>query len=179
MRPGFGDLRADDVSSNLTKMLDARAERIRAVMNVYEQRQVTVGLLGRMVGRSSLETWRTLMATKEYRPFVRPGDQQTLETSLSALQRGQGIVIDLTAAITLFELDVLNSVHRLAVEVHVPQAVIDVVTEQVDEYRVSASGRPMMVTFKQGDKYFRDEISIESLREMLRSLERLRESLRQ
>jgi hypothetical protein len=176
---GLWKIKDTDTLGTLKSMLDMRAARIRTAMNAYEQRQITVGLLGRMVGRSGLETWRTLIGNREYRPFVRPGHQDALAVALDAIQRAPGVVLDPTAAITLFALDALTHIAGFHLNIHVPQVVIDAISEEIDQLRVSATGGPTLVTYKEGDTYYRHEISADQVRGMLQALERLRSQLRQ
>ena len=74
------------------------------------------------------------MAKNEYRPFVRPGNPGALEAALDALEGAAGVVIDLTAAITLFALDALNGIGNFGRNVYVPQTVIDAISEEIAEH---------------------------------------------
>src|SRR5207249_1304012 len=87
-------------------------------------------------------------------------------------------VLDITAAVTLFVLDALDSIGRYHGAVSVPQAVIDAISEEIDEHRFVTAGRPSLITYKDGDTYYRHEVSAEHTAEMVESLERLRSQLR-
>jgi hypothetical protein len=176
---GLWKMSTAEVTGNLTKLLDTRTEQIRGAMELYEQRRFTVGILARMVGRTSSQTWRTLMSKRDYRPFVRPGNLEALGAAARDLERARGVVVDLTAAITLFALDLLSTIRSFGLEVFVPQAVVDAIVENIDQERSSGIDRPFTVTFKEGDKYYHQEIPVEQIREGISALERLRDELRQ
>jgi hypothetical protein len=176
---GLWKFKSEEVLANLTSLLDARAERIRKAMEAYEHRQVTVGLLGKMVERSGFETWRTLLGNPAFRPFVRTGKQEALGEAIERLRASDAVVLDLTAAVTLFGLDLLEHARQYHRRVCVPQAVIDGVSKEIDEHRMISAGRPMLVTFKQGETYYREEVTAEQVRELIEGLERMRDQLRQ
>jgi tetratricopeptide (TPR) repeat protein len=175
---GLWKFKADDVIANVKSLLDARAERIRIAMAAYETRQITVGLLAQMVQRSGLETWRTLLGNPEFRPFVRPGHHDALRESIEVLKTADAVTLDLTAAVTLSGLDLLERVEQYHRKVCVPQSVIDALSEYIDEHKIMDAGRPTLVTFKRGEAYYREEITPEQTRELVQSLERLRDQLR-
>jgi hypothetical protein len=175
---GLWKFKADDVMANVKSLLDARAERIRIAMAAYEARQLTVGLLAQMVQRSGLETWRTLLGSPEFRPFVRPGHHEALLESIDVLKTADAVTLDLTVAVTLFGLDLLEHVEQYHRKVCVPQSVIDAFSEAIGKHRIMDAGRPTLVTFKRGEAYYREEITPEQTREMVQSLEKLRDQLR-
>lgn len=175
---GLWKFKAKDVIANVKSLLDSRAERIKMAMEAYERREVTVGLLAQMVQRSGLETWRTLVGNPEFRPFVRPGHQEALLVSIEALKAAEAVVLDLTAAVTLFGLDLLEHVDGYHRRVYVPQSVIDALSKEIDGHKIMSSGRPMLVTFKRGDTYYREEVTPEQTRALIESFERLRDQLR-
>src|SRR5262249_16237296 len=153
-------------------------ERIKAAIAAYEARKLTVGLLAQMVQRSGVDTWRTLLANGKFQPVVRPGDNESLTVAIEILKAADVVVLDLTAAITLFGLERLGEVTQYHRRVCVPQSVIDAISRDIDEHRVMDAGRPTLVTFKDGDSYYREEITGEQTRELLESLEGLRDQLR-
>lgn len=175
---GLWKFKAEDVIANVKSLLDARAERIRMAMAAYESRQLTVGLLAQLVQRSGLETWRTLLGNPEFRPFVRPGHHEALREASDALKTADGVILDLTAAVTFFGLDLLEQVGQYHHKVRVPQSVIDALSEEIDKQRMIDAGRPTLVTFKRGDAYYREEITAEQTRELVETFERLRAQLR-
>lgn len=175
---GLWRFKAEDVLANVKSLLDARAERIKMAVAAYESRQVTVGLLAQMVQRSSLQTWRTLLGNSEFRPFVRPGHHEALLASIEALKASDAVTLDLTAAATLFSIDLLEHVVQYHRKVCVPQSVIDAVSEDIDEHKMMDAGRPTLVTFKRGEQYYREEITPEQAREQVEALEKFRDQLR-
>jgi tetratricopeptide (TPR) repeat protein len=175
---GLWKLKVDDDLANVKALLDARAERIKMAIAAYEERKLTVGLLAQMVQRSGLETWRTLLANAEFRPFVRPGHHESLLEAFEILKAADAVVLDLTSAVTLFGLDLLEQITQYHRQIRVPQSVIDALSEEIDKHRIMDAGRPTLVTFKRGDVYYREEITSEQTRELVETFERLRDQLR-
>jgi tetratricopeptide (TPR) repeat protein len=175
---GMWKLSSENAVTDAKTLMDAQERRIATAMDAYHQRQVPVGLLAKMVGRSSLETWRTLIGTPDYRPFVQPGDHRSLVAASEALRARRGIVLDLSASVTLSALEALENVGHYQASVFVPQSVIDAISEEIDERRVLGGGRPMLITYKKGDVYYREEITSEQIRGAVERLEKMREQLR-
>lgn len=175
---GLWKFKVDDDLASVKSLLDARAERIEMAMAAYEERKLTVGLLAQMVQRSGLETWRTLLASPDFRPFVRPGHHESILEAIETLKAADAVTLDLTSAITLFGLDLFEQVTQCHREVRVPQSVIDAISEEIDSHKIMDAGRPTLVTFKRGDTYYRDEITPDQTRELVETFERLRDQLR-
>ena len=140
---GLSRIRVDDDFKRIFQTIDQREQTIREVDQMYHHGRLPFLSFCSLLGRSALEVWRA--STHEGASILHfaHGTASEVNDSVDALRQANGIVLDLLALLTIYELGLVDHLRKRFQRVTLPQLVIDEIQQTVFTMKLMgpASGR--------------------------------------
>lgn len=157
----------------LLTMVDEQHSWRTAVVNLYRQRRLTVGAVGRLAGRSTIDGWSLLVSRQDGRVIVSDGTQASAQAERELIVSAGAIVVDLTALLTITHLDLHDRLPKRFARILVPQPLLDEVIEELAQNQ--GWPVPSVVLGKEGNQYVRVDVGADALEASRQMLERMRD----
>lgn len=161
--------------SELLLTIDRSDERSRLILDLYLKGPLTLGSVAQLSGRTEVEAWGGMTGEADARLLVSSGSLDELQHEAHLLVDAQGLVLDLTGALTIAMLGLTEQLARSYRHLYVSQGTIDEVNRAL--HARFGLRRAAMTVGKEGGRYVRQEITIESYDNGKRFLEDLRSFL--
>lgn len=146
--------------SKIFAMLDRSAERGKQVMGLYQENRLPLSAIARMLSHTHIEMWAGLIGSKDTFIHASSGLENDADRESEMLTKADTIVLDLSALLTLWHLNLLEVLKRRFKRILVAQSVLDEVNDQFSKERVS--GKESNTIWKEDDHYAYQEISEEA-----------------
>lgn len=146
--------------SKIFAMLDRSAERGRQVLDLYRENRLPLSAIAQMLNRTPIEMWAGLISSEDTFIYASGGLESEAELESEMLVQADTIVLDLSALLTLWHLELLETAKQRFKRILVAQAVLDEVNDQFSKERVS--GKESNTIWKEGDHNAYQEISKEA-----------------
>ncbi len=148
------------------EMIDRRQDKINEIEKLYKEENLTIGTFSRLVGSNSLDTWGTLMGNLDLGIRCGIGDLDDRNRLLNLLNDSNPkLVVDIISLITLHSLDAADIVVRAFGKLCVAQSTIDELQSIIIEREGMWSKREGMTVGKKGNRYVKQIISPEEMKQ--------------
>ena len=154
--------------------IDRRQERINEIEKLYKEENLTIGIITRLIGSNSLDTWGTLMGNPELGIRNSIGEIEERSSILSLLSHSQPkLVIDFISLITLHSLDAADIVINTFGKLCIAQSTIDELQDIINEREGMWSQREGMIVGKKGNQYVKQIIKPEETKQGIEYLKNI------
>lgn len=143
--------------SKIFTMLDRRAEQGMQAMSLYRENRFPLTAIARMLNHTLIEMWAGLISSEDTFIYASSGLENDADQESKLIARVDTIVLDLSALLTMWHLDLLECLRKTFKRILIAQAVLDEVNEQLSKERLS--GKESSTIWKEGDHYAYQEIS--------------------
>lgn len=172
--PGHPALQMVSIENNdfskLFKMLDERHKLLVQVMQLYREKNLPLGSIAKMVGRTVFDAWAMQVAHRDGRIIATSGDAADNERQFGYMFSPMDVVIDITAVLTICYLEIQDEVRLRFANIYIAQTALD----EVRRWIMDAKERsPNATVWRDGDKYFHREGAEESVQREIQLLERI------
>jgi tetratricopeptide (TPR) repeat protein/SOS-response transcriptional repressor LexA len=174
---GFEKIPVPDgaVRETFEKILDAasiRGQDASQAQKLYVDLKITIGTLANMIDKGAIEVWDGLVGS---RWGVRSclGTPQERGTALATLKRDSAVVVDITALLTAADVGVLELLKSTFKECLLTQSTVDLILAALTELSGKQS-EGFMIGYKEGEDYYRREVTADQIQSYLARLERLK-----
>ena len=156
--------------------IDQQQEHFDQIEKLYKEENITIGCFTRLVGSNNLDTWGSLMGNPELGIRCSIGDIEERSSILNRLNHSNPkLVVDIISLITLHSLDAADIVVRAFGKLCISQSTIDELQRIISEREGMWSKREGMVVGKEGNRYVKQIINPE---EMKQGIEYLKDIIR-
>ena len=162
------EIRENDFS-RIFSAIDARHEFAQQVTTLYRTKPATLGVLGSLLGCSTIDVWVGLVGMEETRFIVAEGNAGEVQEAAALLSSQEQLVVDLTSILTLAHLGLLERLKDRFERVTCPQSLLDTLMEYVEVNYKGAT--PTGTLAKRGTSYIHVEHSPEDLEKARKHLE--------
>lgn len=170
----------EKTKESLDKVLNVISQRddyISETEKFYKDTKFTAGAFAHAIGKNIVDVWYGL-AYSETGIKSCLGTLQEREEAFSVLKNNKEIVIDLTALLTLAQLDLLPICKNVFDKIFITQSSIDDLQEIIAEKKGMGSKGYTTIS-KEGDNFFRQEVTAEQIAKQAESLENLKKWIRE
>ena len=148
------------------EMIDKRQDKINEIEKLYKEENLTIGTFSRLVGSNSLDTWGTLMGNLDLGIRCGIGDLDERNRLLNLLNDSNPkLVVDIISLITLHSLDAAGIVVSAFGKLCIVQSTIDELQRIIIEREGMWSQREGMTVGKKGNRYVKQIISPEEMKQ--------------
>ena len=176
------NLDASDTTNNTERLqpifdrIDQQKEHFDQIEKLYKEENITIGCFTNLVGSNSLDTWGPLMGNPELGIRCSIGTIEERSSVLNRLNHSKPkLVVDIISLITLHSLDAADMVVSTFGKLCIAQSTIDELQRIISEREGMWSKREGMVVGKEGNRYVKQIINPE---EMKQGIEYLKDIIR-
>ena len=156
------------------KMIDRREDKINQIEELYKEQNLTIGSFTRLVGSNSLDTWGSLMGNPELGIRRGIGNIEERSSVLNLLNHSKPkLVVDIISLITLHSLDAADIVVSTFGKLCIAQSTIDELQSIISEREGMWSKREGMIVGKEGNRYVKQIINPEEMKQGIEYLKNL------
>ena len=154
--------------------LDKQQEYFDQIEKLYKENNLTIGQFAALVGSNSLDTWGSLMGNPELGIRCNIGDLEERNNALNLLNRSKPkLVVDIISLITLHSLDAADIVVSAFGKLCIAQSTIDELQRIISEREGMWSKREGMVVGKKGNRYVKQIINPEEIKQGIEYLKNI------
>lgn len=139
---------------------------------LYKKGNLTIGALARLLNRHAIETWGGLLADRELKIKCCIGNDNERQDTLQSLDSKPTLAVDITSLLTLNQLDALDTVVSFYGKLAITQSTLDDILGFIEEKKGIGS-RGYLTLSKEGDDFYKTEITPEQIANQVSYLERL------
>ena len=156
------------------EMIDRSQDRINKIEKLYKEENITIGCFTNLVGSNSLNTWGSFMGNPELGIRCSIGGIEERSSILNRLNDSKPkLVVDIISVITLHSLDAANIVVRAFGKLCIAQSTIDELQSIISEREGMWSKREGMVAGKEGNRYVKQIINSEEMKQGIEYLKNI------
>ena len=111
--------------SNIRRLVDKRDDFTREVNRLYQEGRLPILSFSALIGQSGLEVWRQYTRAGGTRIRFGTGSEEETTKATAIIRESDGVVLDLVAVLTAYELGIAGQLKSRFARVAVPQFVID------------------------------------------------------
>ena len=154
--------------------IDQRQEYLDQIEKLYKEKNITIGCFTNLVGSNSLDTWGSLMGNPELGIRCSIGDIEERSSVLNLLTHSKPkLVVDIISLITLHSLDAADIVVSTFGKLCIAQSTIDELQSIISEREGMWSKREGMIVGKEGNRYVKQIINPEEMKQGIEYLKNL------
>ncbi len=154
--------------------IDQQQEHFDQIEKLYKEENITIGSFTRLVGGNSLDTWGPLMGNPELGIRCSIGDIEETSSILNRLNDSKPkLVVDIISLITLHSLDAADIVVSTFGKLCIAQSTIDELQNIISEREGMGSKREGMIVGKKGNRYVKQIINPEDMKQGIEYLKNL------
>ncbi len=158
----------------VTNKIDRHHEYIQQIEKLYREKNITIGGFTKLVRSNSLDTWGTLMENSDLGIRCNIGDVEERNRILNLLNHSKPkLVIDIISLITLHSLDAADIVVSAFGKLCIAQSTIDELQSIIIEREGVWSKREGMTVGKQGNRYVKQIINPEEMKQGIEYLKNI------
>ncbi len=160
--------------------IDQRQEYLDQIEKLYKEKNITIGGFTNLVGSNSLDTWGSLMGNPQL--GIRCSIEGIEERSnvLTRLNHSNPkLVVDIISLITLYSLDAADIVVSAFGKLCIAQSTIDELQSIISEREGMWSKREGMIVGKEGNRYVKQIINPEEMKQGIEYLKNLIDWIRE
>lgn len=143
----------------------------KMVRDAYLEKGMPLGAFARLVGRSLIEVFRGLTGG-DGRLRAATGSTKEQETQRSLISRTDNITLELTALLTLAELEHLDLLSKRFQDIYVAQALLDELTQDIQRRQWLVRDHSLVT--KEDEKYVFVKVTPEAVQQGITHLEMIR-----
>ncbi len=160
--------------------IDRHHEYILEIEELYKKENITIGCFTNLVGSNSLDTWGPLMGNPELGIRCSIGDIEERSSILNRLHDSNPkLVVDIISLITLHSLDAADIVVSAFGKLCIAQSTIDELQSIISEREGMWSKREGMIVGKQGNRYVKQIINPDEMKQGIEYLKDIIHWIRQ
>jgi predicted nucleic acid-binding protein len=167
----------EETRSQLMQVLDStvgRDEHILRVQKLYEEGKLTIGTFANLIGRDPITIWGGLVNNPRIGIRCCAGTQGERQDAIKTVRESKTVAADLTALLTLGNIDRLNLLRDSFKEVFVAQSTIDILTQEIAQ-KSGLGSKGFMTVWKEGGQYFRQEVTEEDIQKQITFLQKIKD----
>lgn len=146
--------------------IDQQQEHFDQIEKLYKEENITIGCFTNLVGGNSLDTWGSLMGNPELGIRCSIGDIEERSSIFNRLNHSKPkLVVDIISLITLHSLDAADIVVSTFGKLCIAQSTIDELQSIISEREGMWSKREGMVVGKKGNRYVKQIIDPEEMKQ--------------
>ena len=154
--------------------IDQQQEYLDQIEKLYKEENITIGCFTKLVGSNSLDTWGSLMSNPELGIRCSIGDIEERSSILHLLNHSKPkLVVDIISLITLHCLDAADIVVSTFGRLCIAQSTIDELQRIISEREGMWSKREGMVVGKKGNRYVKQIINPEEMKQGIEYLKNI------
>ena len=154
--------------------IDQQQEYFDRIEKLYKEENITIGCFTNLVGSNSLDTWGSLMGNPELGIRCSIGGIEERSSVLNRLDDSKlKLVVDIISLITLHSLDAADIVVSAFGKLCIAQSTIDELQRIISEKEGMWSKREGMIVGKRGDRYVKQIINPEEMRQGIEYLKNI------
>ena len=151
-----------------------RNEHILRVQKLYEEGKLTIGTFANLIGRSPIIIWGGLASNRNIGIRCCIGTIDERWNAIKNVREKKAAAVDITALLTLGNIDRLNLLKDSFEEIFVAQSTIDILTQEITEKKgIGSEG--FMTVWKEGDQYYRQEITASDIEKQIAFLKKIKD----
>ncbi len=172
-----------DGVNRMLEMVGNRHTYVESVIDLYSKKQITIGMLANLIGRSVIEVWSALQNFGDLRIFASRGNQLTSSNEAKVLSSSNEVVFDLLSILTFAALGLLPALKSRFKILLATQFVFDEIRDEllleragirntgsfyIRDGRYVLESPPLIVTQERKDflesisEFLRKEVSLQS-----------------
>ncbi|GEM_PF-441694 len=167
----------EETRDQLMNVLDSTAgrnEHILRVQKLYEEGKLTIGTFANLIGRDPITIWGGLVNNPRIGIRCCAGTHEERQDAIKTIKSSKTTAVDLTALLTLGNMDRLSLLRSSFEEVFVAQSTIDILTQEIAQ-KSGISSKGFMTVWKEGGQYFRQEVTAEDIQKQITFLQRIKD----
>ncbi len=167
----------EETRNQLMQVLDStvgRDEHILRVQKLYDEGKLTIGTFANLIGRDPITVWGGLVNNSRIGIRCCAGTQRERQDAIKTVRESKTVVVDLTALLTLGNIDRLNLLRDSFKEVFVAQSTIDILTQEIAQ-KSGLGSKGFMTVWKEGGQYFRQEVTAEDIQKQITFLQKIKD----
>ena len=154
--------------------IDRHHEYILKIEELYKEENITIGCFTNLVGSNSLDTWGSFMGNPELGIRCSIGGIEERSSILNRLNDSKPkLVVDIISLITLHSLDAADIVVSTFGKLCIAQSTIDELQSIISEREGMWSKREGMVVGKKGNRYVKQIINPEEMKQGIEYLKNI------
>ena len=154
--------------------IDQQQEHFDQIEKLYKEENIPIGSFTRLVGSNSLDTWGSLMGNPELGIRCSIGDIEERSNVLNRLNHSNPkLVVDIISLITLHSLDAADIVVSVFGKLCIAQSTIDELQRIISKREGMWSKREGMVVGKKGNRYVKQIINPEEMKQGIEYLKNI------
>ena len=182
LHQGMDNIKIDDSEEiddkekfqQMFEMIDQQQEYLDQIEKLYKEKNITIGCFTRLVGSNSLDTWGALMGNPELGIRCSIGDIDERSSILNLLNDSKPkLAIGIISLITLHSLDAADIVVSIFGKLYIAQSTIDELQDIITEREGMWSKREGMIVGKEGDRYVKQIINPEEMKQGIEYLKNI------
>jgi|GEM_PF-1753643 len=138
----------------------------------YKRGDLTIGAMAKLLNRHPIEIWGGLLADDNLKIRCCIGNNNERMQTLIALARKPKLVVDITSLLTLYQLDAHHKVVEYFGKLNITQSTLDELLGYIEEKK-GVGSRGYLSLSKQGENFYRSEITPEQIANQVLYLEKL------
>jgi transcription elongation GreA/GreB family factor len=163
--PNEPDFRRVEINSNdlsnVFLVIDERHRVAQQVMDLYQAKPITLGVLARLLGRSVVDVWTGLVGIKGQRLYASVGTEAEATQDARAIRATSAIALDVVALLTFAHLGFLDRLPASFDRLFVAQSVVD--HFRLHYLRNFTGATPSGLLGKEGPRYVSGDITEEDI----------------
>lgn len=161
----------------IRNLVDQVERHQAAAIGFYRSRNLTLGTLSKIVGRNLYETWAGLIGDPDLWIRCDSGLLQDQYQEQQFAGTEQNITIDLLGLFTLAGLDRLDLLPKMFKNIYVSRSIKDEIAD-IEQHLQAFAAKGYTTVFKRDDKYYREEITPETLERNLTFLSKIQQFIK-
>ncbi|MDO8572921.1 MAG: hypothetical protein Q7S11_04110 [bacterium] len=161
----------------LMKMLDQTVghdEHILRVQKLYEEGKLTIGTFANLIGRDPITIWGGLVNNPRLGIRCCAGTLEERQDAIKTVKYSKTVAVDLTALLTLGNMDRLSILRNSFEEVFIAQSTIDILTQEIAQ-KNGMSSKGFITVWKESGQYFRQEVTTEDIQKQITFLQKIKD----
>ncbi len=152
------DVPADDISPIL-ELADRRSDQAETIRRLYQTESMTLGLVAQSTGLPIIDIWAGFFGDSTQGIIAASGRAEDTQLQRECLHEADGIVLDLTALLTLAHLEILHDAAGAFRRIVVSQTTVNAINEIL---LTRFQGlKPSMSIRREAGQYVREELTRE------------------
>lgn len=150
---------------NILDQVAKQSEYQNSIIKYYKEGKMTIGGLAELSGKDPLKTWGGMISKPDVGIRSSLGTKEERMFSLRAIHKNPRpkLIIDVISLLTIHGIEMADIVSRVYGKFGISRSSIDLLRESVEEKK-SFESKGFMSIFKEGDQFYREEMTKEEVK---------------
>jgi len=166
-----------ETRDQLMKVLDSTTghdEHVLRVQKLYEEGKLPIGTFANLIGRDPITIWGGLVNNPRIGIRCCAGTQEERQDAIKIVNESKTVAVDLTALLTLGNMDRLDLLCDIFKEVFVAQSTKDILLQEIAQ-KSGLDSKGFITVWKESGQYFRQEVTAEDIQKQITFLQKIKD----